>query len=1082
MYMVLLALYDVLLFRYSGQADIVVGTPVANRLSSEAEDVIGMFVGTLPIRNDLRADLSLRELLAQVRENVLEAQAHAGLPFEKMVDEIQPERNLAWSPVYQVIFALQNMPLATQFEVTTVAAMVDLSLFMWDEPHGIRGTFEYNTALFDDTTARRMRDHFAELAASAVATPDEAIGRLAMLGEDERTQLLQAWNATARPYPRDADLATLFDAAARRWPDAVAVENADHATEPLPDARLSYAALAAGSERLAQYLRGQGVRPGDAVALCMERSVGAVAAILAIVRAGAAYVPIDPADPPARRQRILADAGVRVLVTQRSLAASVAGAVAVPIEIETAWSGEAVATAAPAPAPPSWPAESLAYIMFTSGTTGVPKGVCVTHRNVARLVCNTDFIDLGPAQTLLQAAPLAFDASTLEIWGALLNGARLVVQPRAVPTAADMAQVLRSHRITTLWLTAGFFHHMVEAELQALAGVQQVLAGGDVLSVSHVQRLLDAKADGIVVNGYGPTENTTFSCCHRMQPGMRLTDSVPIGRPIANSRAYILDVMGGPVPPGVIGELYVGGDGVARGYLGNVQATAERFVPDPFDAREGMRLYRTGDLARWRADGSIDFLGRSDRQVKVRGFRIELEEIEEALRAQPGVRDAAVVARSDGSASSSLVAYVVMHDAAEIDATALRLALAERLPSYMVPAAVVRLAVLPLTANGKLDRAALPAPAEAVAHTSTVVEPRTLVEAQLHAIWERVLDRSGIGVTDNFFELGGHSLLAVRMFAQIEQVFGVRLPVSALFLAPDIAQLAQRLKDEGFRSPWTSLVAIRGEGPRRPLFLVPGIGGNVLCYGDLARQLGSDQPLYGLQARGLDDRETPFEHIEPMATHYLAEIRRVQAHGPYRLGGSCFGGVVAYEMAQQLRAAGEPVELLFLLESWPPAERRWIDGLRSRSNGLGFLLAAARRNLAAMRGLSIGQQLRALLSALRIVGEMASKRDLYRGDRAQMYQDRVSLANQRALARYRLRPYDGRLRCAVAALRPFTGPDGRACWQRLAPGDYAEIALPVKDSGTMLLQPAAAALAGWMRTVIDEIDEARQDRPAAGRR
>ncbi|HVQ05684.1 MAG TPA: amino acid adenylation domain-containing protein [Burkholderiaceae bacterium] len=1067
LYMTLLAVFNVLLHRYSGQRDIVVGTPVANRHASEVERVIGMFVGTLPIRSDLEPGLAWRALLRQLREHVIDAQAHSALPFEKIVDELRPERNLAWSPVYQVVFALQNAPLASAFDVTTVAAMVDLSLFMWDEPQGIRATLEYNTALFDASTAEGLRDHFCALASSVLRAPDEAIGRLDMLGTAQRECILEGWNATVRTFSRDASLPALLHAAARRQPHAVALESAHPASEVLSVTRFTYQELFDASERLANQLCAHGVRAGDAVGLYVERSVGAVLALLAIVKAGAAYVPLDPADPVPRTLAVLRDAGIGTVISQRSLASRLPRADTRVLELEQLWALPAAAPAAAVVAPE---ADALAYIMFTSGTTGVPKGVCVTHRNVARLVCNTDYIELGPEETLLQFAPLAFDASTLEIWGALLNGAHLVVHSSHVPTASDLAQTLRQHRITTLWLTAGLFHQMVESELPALAAVRQVLAGGDVLSVPHVQKLLDAKTGGVVVNGYGPTENTTFTCCHRMLPGQQLSDTVPIGRPIANTRVYLLDELGQPVPPRVAGELFAAGDGVARGYLGAVEATASRFLADPFDARPGSRMYRTGDLARWRADGTIEFLGRRDRQVKVRGFRVELEEVEDALRHGPGVGDAAVVARRDASGSHALVGYVVAREGGSIDTGAVKRALAERCPPYMVPAALMQLDVLPLTPNGKLDRAALPEPntLEPVRHE--VVGPRTVVEAQLHAILERVLGRSGIGVTDNFFELGGHSLLAVRFFAQIERAFGIKLPVSTLFLAPDVAQLARRLQDEGFRSPWSSLVPIHGEGSRRPLFMVPGIGGNVLCYGDLGRLLGPDQPLYGLQARGLDDREAPFERIEPMAAHYVTEIRSMQPHGPYRLGGTCFGGVVAYEMARQLRAAGETVELLFVLEAWPPPQRPISSSARMRSHQIRFLVSAIKRNLAALRGMNLARRIGALIKGLKAVGEMASQGDVYRGDRAHMYVDRVSLANERALSLYRVQPYDGVLRCAIAARRSFTGDDTRQVWRQMAPRDYQQVELPATDSGMMLLLPCAESLAQWMRAAIDAVD------------
>ena len=1073
-YMTLLALFNVLLSRLSGQTDIVVGTPVANRPTPAHEQLIGLFVSTLPIRSDLSADPTLRELVAQVRENVIDAQAHGDLPFEKLVDELRPERSMAWSPIFQVVFALQNMPLASSFDVTTAAAMYDLSLFMWDEPRGIRGAFEYNTALFDAATVQRWREHFETLCKAAVATPELPVSRLPLLTPAGREQILVTWNATARSYPSEAGLPSLFAVAAGRWPQAIALESADPAAEILPAPRLTYDELARGASGLAARLRDAGVRRGDRVGLYMERSAGTVAAILAIVEAGGAYVPLDTSDPIGRTVDVLTDAGAQVVLAQRSLAARLQPGAPRVLVFEDEWADSADRAPVPAELRESTPVrgDDLAYVMFTSGTTGKPKGVCVSHRNIARLVCNPDYVELGPDEVMLQFAPLAFDASTLEIWGALLNGARLVVHPQQVPTAAELADTLRRHSVTTLWLTAGFFHHMVEQEVQALADVRQVLAGGDVLSVSHVQRLLDAKRSGVVINGYGPTENTTFTCCHRMKAGERLHGTVPIGKPIANTRVYLLDPGGEPVPPGVPGELFAGGDGVARGYLADPLATAERFRPDPFDSRPGATMYRTGDLARWRADGCIEFLGRRDRQVKVRGFRIELEEIEDALRQCAPVRDAAVVTRHDASGGNSLIGYLVPRQGASIDPAAIRLALGDRLPAYMVPSSFVDLAALPLTPNGKLDRAALPIPSE-VPVQQTAVEPRTLLETQLLAIWERLLGRTGISVTGNFFELGGHSLLAVRLFAQIEQAFGVRLPVSTLFAAPDVAQLAERLEQTGFGSPWSSLVAIRPEGSQPPLFLVPGVGGNVICYGDLARHLRPDQPLYGLQSRGIDDREEPLDRIESMAAAYLAEIRRMRPRGPYRLGGTCFGGVVAYEMAQQLRSAGETVEALFLLESWPPSRRHSaIDTVSTWSHHLHFLLLGVRRHLVELWHTPLHEWKTALRRRLAIIQEIATHRDIYRGDRAALYVDRVSIANQRALLHYRPRPYGGSVRCAIATARPVTGADPRRIWQQLAPADFGWFELPAPDSGMMLLPPHVEPLAQWMGDELERLAQA----------
>ena len=572
-------------------------------------------------------------------------------------------------------------------------------------------------------------------------------------------------------------------------------------------------------------------------------------------------------------------------------------------------------------------------------------------------------------------------------------------------------------------------------------------------------------ADGVVVNGYGPTENTTFTCCHPMRPGTKLGEVVPIGRPIANTTVYLLDPHGEPVPIGVAGELVTGGDGVARGYLGASEADAKRFAPDPFSTQPGALLYRTGDRARWRADGTVEFLGRNDRQVKVRGFRIELGEVEEALRSCALVRDGAVIARKDNGGTNELVAYVVPRAGAALDKIAIRRHLSECLPAYMMPADFVALTALPLTANGKLDRAALP---EITLTAQEPVEPRTMMETQLRAIWENVLGYSGFGVRDNFFDLGGHSLLALRIFVQVERVFGRRLAASVMFQAPTIEQLAARLTEEGFATQWDSLVTIQPQGEKPPLFLVPGIGGNVVVYADLARILGAEQPLYGLQSTGLDGREAPLDRVEVIAAHYIKEIRRLKPHGPYSLGGACFGGAVAYEMAQQLRAQSEEVDFLLLVETWPPpVDRPVVDAVLRYSHHISFLVSAARRHLTQILQLSPRRVAVALYERSKVIGEMIVQRDVYRGSSAAMYVDRVSTANLRAFARYKPRPYDGEVHLVLASARPLrSSDDPRLYWARLARGGYHRHDIPARDSGLILKSPHVEKLTEWVREAL----------------
>lgn len=662
LFMTLLAAFQTLLARYTGQDDIIVGSPIANRTRIETEELIGFFVNTLVMRGDLSGDPTFRQLLERVKEVALGAYAHQDLPFEMVVEELQPERGLSHNPLFQVMFALQNarggaleIPGLTVSSVPAkrVTSKFDLALFMWEEEGALNTTIEYSTDLFDEATIERMLGHFRVLLEGIVADPEQPLSKLPLLAEAERRQLLVEWNDTSTEYPRDQTVQQLFEAQAAETPEAVAVV--------FEGEGLTYAELNGQANQVAHHLRRRGTGPDVLVGIMMERSVKMVVALLGILKAGGAYAPLDPAYPQERLAFMLRDTDAPVLLTEERLAENLPAHRAQVIRLDADW--ERIAGESTENPPSAATAESLAYVIYTSGSTGRPKGVAVTHRSIVRLVKNTNYIEFSPREVFLQFAPVSFDASTLELWGPLLNGARLVVFPTGTPSLEELSQVLREQRVSTLWLTAGLFHQMVDDHLHGLKGVRQLLSGGDVLSVPHVERVLRELPQCQLINGYGPTENTTFTCCYPVPAGVPLGGSVPIGRPIANTRVYILDSHLQPVPIGVAGELYIGGDGLARGYLGRPELTAERFIPDPFSQEPfsqepGARLYRTGDRVRYLADGTIEFLGRFDHQVKVRGYRIELEEIEAVLSEHGLVEQAVVLAREDVVGDKRLVAYV----------------------------------------------------------------------------------------------------------------------------------------------------------------------------------------------------------------------------------------------------------------------------------------------------------------------------------------------------------------------------------------------------------------------------------------
>ncbi|HEX6911548.1 MAG TPA: amino acid adenylation domain-containing protein [Longimicrobium sp.] len=777
LYMTLLAGWATVLARLSGQGDVVVGTPSANRGRAEVEELIGFFVNLLPVRVDLSGRPTVAQLLGRVKTRALEAQRNQDIPFEQVVERLRPARSLAYSPLFQALFAWQDetgaAPALPGLEVAQVpgaelaTAKFDLALVLEEDEGRIRGALNYATALFDRATVERWAGYLRHALREMAADDGQAAGELRILPAAERRVVVEAWNETDAAYPRNACVHALFEAQAARTPDALAVV--------AEDAALTYAELNARANRLARRLRGRGVRPGARVALLVPRSVQLVVAELAVLKAGAAYVPIDPAFPAERIAYMVADSGSALVLHPHEVTVDDGAAENPGITV---------------------PGDALAYVMYTSGSTGAPKGVMVPHRGIARLVLNNGYAAFGPDDRVAFAANPAFDATTMEVWAPLLNGGRIVViEPRVFLEPAAMARRLREQGVTALFLTTAVFNQFAASIPGALAGVRSLMTGGERADAASFARVLNAGGTGTLINGYGPTETTTFAVTHAVRHVGEGASSIPLGRPIANTRVYVLDGRGEPVPVGVAGELYIGGDGVAHGYLNRPALTAERFVPDAFGGEPGARLYRTGDLCRWLADGTLEFLGRNDFQVKVRGFRIELGEIEARLAEHEALREAVVLAREDAPGDKRLVAYYVA--AEPVEAEALRRHVGERLPEHMVPAAFVRLEQFPLTPNGKLDRRALPAPDGDAFATRGYEAPAGEMEQALAAAWSEVLGVERVGRRDHFFELGGHSLLAVRMVSRVRRALGLDAALGTVFQRPVLADFAQALAAAG---------------------------------------------------------------------------------------------------------------------------------------------------------------------------------------------------------------------------------------------------------------------------------------------
>jgi amino acid adenylation domain-containing protein len=793
----MLAAFQILLGRYTGQDDIVVGSPIAGRTRTETEGLIGFFVNTLVLRTDLSGNPTFRELLGRVRTVTLGAYDHPDVPFEQLVEELQPERDMSRSPFFQVLMTMQNVP-RHQLELPgltlrmdtpeTGTAKFDLSLVFYDAGASLRAEAEYCSDLFEAPTITRMLNHFRTLLEGIAADPDRRISALPLLTEPERHQLLVEWNAAHTDYPHDATLGELFDAQVALRPDATAVA--------FRDEHLTYRELDARANQLARYLQARGAGAQQRVGLCLERSIDLVVAVLAVVKAGAAYIPLDPGLPTDRLRFMLEDGQAGALVTdQRQRLPPTIAPTLVCLDTDH----EAIGREPCGRLPSRALAADLAYVMYTSGSTGRPKGVAITHRGIVRLVCHTDFVQLTPADRVAQVCNVTFDVATWEIWGALLNGATLVVIPRdVVLSPPDLAAELRDRGITAIDVTTALFNQVARDVPSAFRTVSEVQLGGEAADPASLREILAHGPPGHLVNSYGPTECTTTSTWHEVREVRPDAASIPIGRPIANTPCYVLDRHGELVPVGVPGELHLGGPGLARGYFNRPALTAERFVPNPFAptawSQGGDRMYRTGDRVRWRADGALEFLGRLDEQIKLRGYRIEPGEIEVALREHPAVRSAIVAAREDAPGGRQLVAYVVP-DGSPPPIDEWRRFLQRRLPDFMVPGVFVLLESLPLAPGGKVDRKALPAPTERRPWLAQAyVPPCDSTEEALAAIWIEVLGMDRVGTDDDFFALGGHSLLATQVVSRIRSTFGVELRLRVLFEAPTLGALADRVR------------------------------------------------------------------------------------------------------------------------------------------------------------------------------------------------------------------------------------------------------------------------------------------------
>ncbi len=925
LFVALLAVFKVLLHRYSGASDICIGSPIARRNRAEIENVIGCFINSLPLRTDLSGDPQFTDLLQRVRKTCTGAFSHQDVPFEQLVETLHPQRDTSRTPLFQVMFILHVQDTRkvtrigevelTPVEYHTKGSKFDLTLELKETSDGLEGFIEYSTDLFVEATIARMVTHFQQLIASAVERPQARLSELRLLSESEREQILLGWNDTAMDYPADKTFHQLFQAQALLTPDAVAVGG--------QGVELDYRTLDARSNQLARYLSDLGVGPGQLVGICMNRTPEMLVGLLGIMKCGGAYLPLDPLFPQERLGFMLEDGDAGLLLTESELQPDLPPYKGRLCFLDREQS--AIESRDPGALEVLSGSEDLAYVIYTSGSTGKPKGVQIAHGALTNfLLSMAKAPGITGEDTLLAVTTLSFDIAALELYLPLLVGGRVEIAGRE--EAADGARLIRlveESGASIMQATPVTWRLMLEAGWPGREGFK-VLCGGEAMSRELAEQLIAKRVE--LWNMYGPTETTIWSAVERVSSG---NGAVPIGRPIGNTQLHVLDAHMQMVPVGVIGELYIGGDGLARGYMNRPELTSERFIDNPFAV--GQKLYRTGDTAKYLADGKLEVLGRVDHQVKVRGFRIELGEIEAVLGAHPAVQEAVVIVREDALDDKRIVAYIIAVEGhSPVDGNELRQHTQKLLPDYMVPSAYVVMAEFPMTANGKVDRKALPKPdADLAAETDTYLAPRNEIETALAEIWCEVLGLSKVGVRDDFFALGGHSLLAVRLVARIEARLAQKVSLIAVFRERTIEKIAAMLAGEGLEKSSEICVPLAPRGAMPPFFA----GGSDPRYVDVARGLRPDQPfyrldVYALQEQRLASGQKLYGKIEEVAAHMIEEMRAVQPQGPYYLGGGCEGGIVAFEMARQLQKQGEKVACLLIWvvaapHAWKPPSIRY---------------------------------------------------------------------------------------------------------------------------------------------------------------
>lgn len=911
------------IYKVTNEKNLIIGTNYANRTTRKEKETVGMFTSTVAVKVSLNPEDEIISFLKQVSKEQMKILRHQKYPYNELIKDIRQ------------IHAMQGLGrlFGISMEYRPLRNMVDLkSNFCGNEVNDLNihvverideGYLEiyadYRTCLFNEKYIDTLFRHLFVIAEHTLNHPFEKIAELSLISEYETKQLLNEFNNTSSEFPHEKTVYQLFEEQVERNPDAIAVV--------FEEQRFTYSELNSRSNQLAHFLQKNKVGSETKVGVYLERSLEMIISILGILKAGGAYVPIDPAYPQDRITYILEDSEVPILISKSNIIFNLPKHNRKLVLLDNDWTlitqeskENTISNVTP---------ENLAYIIYTSGSTGKPKGVMVEHRNVVRLFLSTeDWYNFSNQDVWSMFHSFAFDFSVWELWGALFYGGRLVVVPYMVSRSPEaFYELLRKEKVTVLNQTPSAFRQLMQETEKYSSGelaLRYIIFGGEALDIASLQPWYERHGDQypLLVNMYGITETTVHVTYRPLSwEDVRNPQGSIIGMPIPDLDVYVLDQNLKPVPVGVVGEMYIGGSGVTRGYLNRLDLTQERFISNPNSPNSNSRLYKSGDIARYTTNGELEYLGRLDQQVKIRGFRIELGEIESIISAFPLIREVVLTVHEDEDYEKRLVAYIVPVLNQEISINELRSFMKEKLPDYMIPSVFIKLESLPLTTNGKVDRNALPAPnISNFMVESGQVAPRNTLEIELTKMWEELLNINPIGVTDNFFDLGGHSILAVKFMSLIEQKFNKKLPISVLFEGQTIEHLAQLISGDNDFMPTSPLVAINAKGSLPTLYIVHPAMGQVMCFSDLARELGPDQPVYGLQSAGLYGERKPFTCLEEMAAYYVEAIKQNKPKGPYSISGYCVGGIIAYEIAYQLQKQGETVDVLAIIDICPPSE------------------------------------------------------------------------------------------------------------------------------------------------------------------